>query len=434
VFRILDYIFVSIFVIEMLMKIIAFGLVMHKGAYLRYIWLCVCIFLLFHPFVFLMTQIDGFVTLMAVFVLAFPQQKLLSAFRAFRYSSRSSFVIPRLTLRILRLFSKFEGMRVALSSLFKVIPSVITTMVFTSIVWLIFAIVGVRFRFSFSLFYVFFFVFRLLKSHCEVNFFGGQLWYCTDPNVANLSQCNGTFTDAATGLVAPRQWLNQPYDFLFFFFFFFFFFFDFVCFSFILTHRLNFDDVINGSITLFVIASQAGWQEITYPLMDINGIDNQVRSRVIIHRFTLPNTLARREQQAGERSVFDYLPDRGLLLLHQHLHWLHCRYVYQREETHPGQFLPDAQAVEVALRAEDYACSQAQTVSSCISCMSMFMLTSRRIVPPDNFFSRHLYTFLTFHGWFEYFTTVIIVLNAVFLALTWFEEPAALTKVTEIFN
>jgi hypothetical protein len=78
----------------------------------------------------LLAQIDGFSTIISIVGIIFPTAKMLQALRA---------------LRILRLFSKFIAMRITVAALSRAIPPILATCLFSLIIWLVFAIVGVSF-------------------------------------------------------------------------------------------------------------------------------------------------------------------------------------------------------------------------------------------------------------------------------------------------
>eukprot|EP00163_Fabomonas_tropica_P014779 TRINITY_DN2686_c0_g2_i1.p1 TRINITY_DN2686_c0_g2~~TRINITY_DN2686_c0_g2_i1.p1 ORF type:complete len:1526 (-),score=377.56 TRINITY_DN2686_c0_g2_i1:447-4610(-) len=146
-----DIFFVSVFSLEMLMKIFALGFVLHEGAYLRSHW----------------NQLDCFVVIVSILTLSLTSIDIqfLRALRA---------------LRPLRVVSRSEGMRVVVFSLVRAIPGVVNVGLVCLLFWLIFGILGVQ-------------------------LFAGKFYYCTDPNVETRMQCE--MLDVSTGL--PRgEWKN----------------------------------------------------------------------------------------------------------------------------------------------------------------------------------------------------------------------------------
>ncbi len=117
-------------------------------------------------------------------------------------------------LRPLRTVSRFEGLRVVVSSLIASIPSVVNVVLVCIVFWLVFSIMGVQ-------------------------FFAGKFYKCVYENetrvpyeiVANKTQC----------LSKNLTWMNS---------------------------RINFDNVANSYFALLVVAT--GWHELMSDASDIS--------------------------------------------------------------------------------------------------------------------------------------------------------------------
>ena len=132
---ILEPIYLYIFTFEMLTKMVAYGIVMHKHSYLRDAW----------------CQLDFVVVTLAWLPILFPQYGNLSAIRSVR------------AVRPLRALKRVPGMPVLVSSILKALPALGNVGLLTLFVFVIFGIIG-------------------------MNLFKGVLHYrCADPGVLDLA-------------------------------------------------------------------------------------------------------------------------------------------------------------------------------------------------------------------------------------------------------
>lgn len=122
----IDFLFTVVFTIELCMKVVVFGFVLHKHSYLRNGWnildFCIVIISL------LSLQADGN-----------AQLKSLRSLRTFR------------ALRPLRMISRAPGLKLVVNSLFASIPQILNVMMVCLLFFMIFSIVGVNYfkgRFS----------------------------------------------------------------------------------------------------------------------------------------------------------------------------------------------------------------------------------------------------------------------------------------------
>lgn len=155
-----DKFFTPVFVLEAVMKIIAHGLLFHKGAYLRSGW----------------NIIDALVVLVSIATYIFTVRlKWLRALRA---------------IRPLRVISRFSGMKIVVSSLVKSLPSILNVLLVCSLFWVIFGILGVQ-------------------------FFGGKFSVCIgDETVLTRENCVGTFYNPDSLQVESVRWepVSRSFD------------------------------------------------------------------------------------------------------------------------------------------------------------------------------------------------------------------------------
>eukprot|EP00736_Rhodelphis_marinus_P000855 Rmarinus@m.15440 len=208
-----DVVFTSIFGFELLVKVIALGLVLHEGAYLRDPW----------------NWLDLFVVVTSVLSLSyFSSLKGMRALRAFR------------ALRPIGKMKKFKHMRILVQCIAHAIPACVHIGAVSSLFWIIFGVLGVQ-------------------------MFKGTFYSCNDPSFlehcASLgieasscgrAECEGTFfvtTTFADGLArtyeVERHWRNFP---------------------------SNFDHVLNAMMSVGEIVSLESF-DIMYKSIDVSGED-----------------------------------------------------------------------------------------------------------------------------------------------------------------
>jgi len=120
-------------------------------------------------------------------------------------------------LRPLRTIKRAPGLRVVVDALLACMPSFVNISIVSFVFYLVFAIMGVQ-------------------------FWAGKFWTCNDVSVDNVTQCVGTYVDD-NGDTVDREWSNAP---------------------------MNFDNVLNGLLTLFEVASLELWLDVMYSAMDVS--------------------------------------------------------------------------------------------------------------------------------------------------------------------
>lgn len=181
----MDDVFNYAFILELVVKVIVMGLFMDGGSYLRESW----------------NQLDAFIVSSSIV------DMLLEAFA----DGDISFVkILRLlrVLRPLRMISRNPELKLMVSALMESVGSIMNVLVVISIIYLIFAILG-------------------------VNLFAGKLFYCSiDPYLIHTQdECQ----------VAGGEWNYRDH---------------------------SFDNVGSGFNTLLIVASLEGWPDIMFYAVD----------------------------------------------------------------------------------------------------------------------------------------------------------------------
>jgi hypothetical protein len=202
--NVIDFIFMLIFTFEAACKIVTLGLYDTPDAYLKDNWNCLDIAIVF----------IGWLSSEYAF-LGMSGGGAASGLRTLRTLR---------ALRPLRTIQRLPGVRLTVEVLFQCVP------VFMNISTVVFFV---------------FFVFAVMGSQ----FFAGRFWRCNDPGVDSVDQCWGCFKDPTMSLPNPhcqagyskRHWTNS---------------------------HMNFDNVLNGMLTLFQYEGQQLWLRVWYNAMD----------------------------------------------------------------------------------------------------------------------------------------------------------------------
>eukprot|EP00755_Sulcionema_specki_P039239 Sspe_Gene.24208::Locus_9544_Transcript_1_1_Confidence_1.000_Length_4909::g.24208::m.24208/K04851/CACNA1D; voltage-dependent calcium channel L type alpha-1D len=156
--------FTCLFIVELCLKVVAFGMVSGRGAYLRDGW----------------NVLDASVVCVSVLSLIFSNFAFVKVFRALR------------ALRPLRVVNRNTGLKVVVRTLLQALPGVANVAIVAFLIFLVFAILGVQ-------------------------LFSGRLYYCTDPRILERHECHGVHPDYYTvGADEPpvmRRWLRRDQNF-----------------------------------------------------------------------------------------------------------------------------------------------------------------------------------------------------------------------------
>nr|VZI41857.1 unnamed protein product [Spirometra erinaceieuropaei] len=190
-----DFFFTSVFTIEITLKMIAHGFIMHEGAFCRSMFN-------------LLDLIVVFVALIS-FVL---ENEAISAVKILRVLR---------VLRPLRAINRAKGLKNVVQCVVTALRSIGNILLVAVLLEFIFAVIGVQ-------------------------LFKGKYVSCNDPTKLTEKECRGNFIEYEYGVpaaVIPRVWEHSP---------------------------LNFDNVLNAMLTLFVVLTFEGWPGILYAGIDSN--------------------------------------------------------------------------------------------------------------------------------------------------------------------
>ena len=155
-----DWMFTILFALELMVKVVVYGLLLSPNAYLRDGW----------------NLLDAFIVAISLFSLGFGGNGgSFKALRAFR------------TLKPLRSIKRAHGLKLVVDTILACMPAFLNISMVTVLFYLVFAIIGVQ-------------------------FWAGKFWICNDLSVDNVSQCVGTYTNV-DGDAVVRIWSNAAMNF-----------------------------------------------------------------------------------------------------------------------------------------------------------------------------------------------------------------------------
>lgn len=215
----LDKIVTILFIVEMALKLLAFGVFAHPGAYVRDPW----------------NLLDGSIVVLSLVDMAIGSENL-RILKIIRFCR---------ALRPLRMIRRLEGLRIVVNAVLKAIPNCVHVMMVSLLFFLIFAILG-------------------------VNFFGGRFYSCTDESRSCYSKfaeegtcppeldCVGSYLNPDTGLLEPREWVNPSYGV-----------------PSVVHPSYHFDNVAAGILTLFEVASLELWLDVMNRAADVTTLGHE---------------------------------------------------------------------------------------------------------------------------------------------------------------
>ena len=218
IIAVFDSIFTYSFILEMVLKLLAFGLLLHPGSYMRNNW----------------NLLDGFIVFTSIIELASEGSgggniSSLRALRALR------------ALRPLRLVSRFEGLQIVINTMMRAFVPCSSVAAVALVFYTVFSIVG-------------------------MNLFGGRFYSCSDgsrtcysaaPGMnselcpANLD-CTGDWLNPESGNTEARLWANPTYE--------------------SSGTEFSFDDFGSAMTVLFEVASLEMWPSVMYAANDVTSI------------------------------------------------------------------------------------------------------------------------------------------------------------------
>ncbi|GMF33384.1 unnamed protein product [Phytophthora lilii] len=229
-----DLVLTVLFMIEIVVKVIAYGFILHKGAYLRNSW----------------NVMDFAITAVAAFFMfqGNSQFKFVKTLRTFR------------ALRPLRMINRNPGLKLVVSSLIASIPQIVNVIMVCLLVFMIFSILAVN-NFKGKFYSCQGDVFDALASAQQAFIISPRAW----TNLTVVEQ--DWFKNAPTEMIERAFWSEgglTSRD---------------MCFLFGATWAKtipqNFDNVIHGIQTFFEMTTTEGWVTIMLTSIDATEIDMQ---------------------------------------------------------------------------------------------------------------------------------------------------------------
>ncbi|KAL3665815.1 hypothetical protein V7S43_009242 [Phytophthora oleae] len=233
----LDKALAIVFAIEMVIKIVAMGLILHKGAYLRNSW----------------NIIDGVIVISSIIMLVAEssgQGKNLKSLRSLRGLR---------TFRPLRMISRRPGLKLVVNALFEAIPEVINVLFVCMLFFLIFSIIAVNYLKG---------TFNACSGDVFSAFSDAQIDFLVSPRTWNISSdlqrslfhgtdCELTFP-TTTGTDLTSEYVCECWG---------------ADWGAVLPQ--NFNNVGSAMLTFFEISTTEGWADVMMAAIDNNGIGMQ---------------------------------------------------------------------------------------------------------------------------------------------------------------
>ncbi|XP_045525614.1 muscle calcium channel subunit alpha-1-like isoform X1 [Pieris brassicae] len=193
ILRRVDYFFTTVFTIELLLKLITYGFILHKDAFCRSAF----------NLLDLLVVIVSLVSLSGSNNVSFI--KILRVFRV---------------LRPLRAINRAKGLKHVVQCVIVAIKTIGNILLVTNLLQFMFAVMGVQ-------------------------MFKGKFFSCTDITKVTFEECQGTYLVYKNGkpTIEDRIWQKN---------------------------KFNFDNVLNGMLTLFTVSTFEGWPGLLSTSMDSN--------------------------------------------------------------------------------------------------------------------------------------------------------------------
>jgi len=231
-FLIADIVFTALFTVEVVIKVVALGFCCHEGAYLRDNWNVMDFVVVFTSLLNL-----GFMAL-GTLITTEDEETTDAFFSALRILRMAR------TLRPLRVVNRNPNLRIVIEALAMSIKPLVNVAIVLFLVWFMFALVGVQLM-------------------------AGKFFACNDPSfepgmselgdpLAGIAPCasswmvNGSSVDLtfidSDGITNVRQWSNTD---------------------------INFDNIVNAIIALYIMATGEGWPNIMFAACDVTAVGFQ---------------------------------------------------------------------------------------------------------------------------------------------------------------
>ncbi|XP_055313578.1 muscle calcium channel subunit alpha-1 isoform X5 [Sitodiplosis mosellana] len=211
----LDYIFVFIFTVELLLKLITYGFILHKGSFCRSAFN-------------LLDLLVVVVSLISVYTDLLPAASETGGKKSSGSATLGSIKILRVfrVLRPLRAINRAKGLKHVVQCVIVAVKTIWNIVLVTCLLQFMFAVIGVQ-------------------------LFKGKFRSCSDQSMMTEATCNGTYLvfengQVTTPVIKEREWVNN---------------------------KFNFDNVAKGMLTLFTVSTFEGWPGLLYVSIDSNEED-----------------------------------------------------------------------------------------------------------------------------------------------------------------
>lgn len=271
---------------------------------------------------------------------AVPQAQVLRVLRVLR------------AVRPLRMLTRSQSMLMVFHTLVRSLAAMGNVTVLAGMVFLIFAILGVQ-------------------------LFAGLLWSCNDASVAGKSDCVGSYLDPSTGDLQQREWTNM---------------------------WLNFDNIGNALLTLFITSTLDGYTPTMYMSM--------ATSRATEGQQPQPGS-----NPAAFLFWFAFITLCSFFVLNLYIGVVFFQYGRLKSLSETGSTLLTA--------------SQTGHVEML---RAVFRLKPLDVAPMPESRLRRSFFLLAYNPWFDRFMLCTIILNILLTATTFYGEPAGLAHAQEVLN
>ncbi|XP_047037317.1 muscle calcium channel subunit alpha-1-like isoform X2 [Helicoverpa zea] len=194
ILRKIDYFFTAVFTLELILKVITYGFILHKDAFCRSAF----------------NLLDLLVVIVSLISLDGSKNTVnfIKILRVFR------------VLRPLRAINRAKGLKHVVQCVIVAIKTIGNILLVTNLLQFMFAVMGVQ-------------------------MFKGKFYRCTDITKVTEEECAGTYLIYKNGklVIEERFWIRN---------------------------KFNFDDVLNGMLTLFTVSTFEGWPGLLSTSMDSN--------------------------------------------------------------------------------------------------------------------------------------------------------------------
>ncbi|RZC33742.1 muscle calcium channel subunit alpha-1-like, partial [Asbolus verrucosus] len=233
ILKIFDYVFTAIFSVELLLKTVSYGCILHDGAFLRSAF-----------------NVLDLVVVCVSIVSIFSSQGAMSVVKILRVLR---------VLRPLRAINRAKGLKHVVQCVIVAVKTIGNIVLVTCLLQFMFAVIGVQlFKYVVKCVIVAIktignimlvtYLLQFMFAVIGVQLFKGKFSKCTDGSKLTASECNGTYLVYVDGdinkpVMRERNW--KPNDF-------------------------HFDNVAKAMLTLFTVSTFEGWPGLLYVSIDSN--------------------------------------------------------------------------------------------------------------------------------------------------------------------